>query len=447
MDNNFNKENELNQNNNTVDSNDINTINGQNNESSYTNNTDNTAPINFTMTSSDSETSNDTSDFTSVLPETSPASTENQFNEPIKKKRTGFTGGKFALGVISVITISVLSGVLGGVITHKYIGTKPITQTATAPINYSNYAPMNEAVTGGMPVPQIVETVKAGVVAVSSKTVNQLGQQGESVGSGFIFSKDGYIMTNYHVIEGASEVTILFNDNSQAKGKVVNYDANLDLAVIKVTDNKEMPAVLELGDSSKLVTGQPVVAIGNPLGTEFLGTVTTGIISSTNRDVNGNSFLQTDAAINAGNSGGPLLNDQGQVIGINTLKMSGSSESSSTASVEGMGFSIPINVAKEKIDALIKPALVLGISCKNITSDVAEYYSIPEGVAIMSITEFSAAEKAGLLLNDIITEMDGKPVKTVADINTIKNSHVSGDTIKFKVYRDKKYLDINVTLS
>ena len=214
--------------------------------------------------------------------------------------------------------------------------------------------------------------------------------------------------------------------------------------IIKVTSNIKMPAVAELGDSKNLQVGDSVVAIGNPLGKELLGSVTTGVVSALNRDVKVNNtthtYIQTDAAINSGNSGGALVNSAGQVIGINSAKISGSG-------VEGIGFAIPIDTVKPKLSGLLKPILKLGIAARDITSQLSEQYNVPEGVYVAEVQEFSAAEKCGLQVGDVIQKFDGKSIKTVEEINQIKSTHNSGDTVAIVVYRNGNTKTLQLTLT
>ncbi|XKS12232.1 S1C family serine protease [Clostridium ljungdahlii] len=259
-----------------------------------------------------------------------------------------------------------------------------------------------------------------------------------------IINEDGYILTNYHVIESAEKVSVIFNNKKEATAKVVNYDAGLDLAIIKVTTNEKMPAVAELGDSKNLQVGDSVVAIGNPLGKELLGTVTTGVISATSRDIkvgdNTQTYLQTDAAINPGNSGGALVNSAGQVIGINSAKIGGSG-------VEGIGFAIPIDTVKPKLSGLLKPILKLGIAGRDINSQLSQAYNVPEGVYVAEVQEFSAAERCGLKVGDVIQKFDGKSVKSISEINDIKATHKSGDTVEVVVNRNGSKKTLNLTLT
>jgi len=251
-------------------------------------------------------------------------------------------------------------------------------------------------------------------------------------------------LTNYHVISGATNIKVMLSNGKEVSAKVVNYDAAADVAVIKLAANTKVPGIAEFGDSDMLQVGESVVAIGNPLGKEFIGSVTTGVVSAVNRQVSIENkdlkFIQTDAAINPGNSGGPLVNSKGQVIGINTAKIG-------EAGVEGLGFAIPINTVNPKMENLIKPILNIGISCRDITQEISKEYNIPVGVYISQIKEYSAAEKSGLLAADIITKFDGQKIKTVAEINKIKATHKAGDVVKIELVRNKKTIKINLTLS
>ena len=278
---------------------------------------------------------------------------------------------------------------------------------------------------------------------------------GTATGSGVIISKDGYILTNNHVVNTSStssfyqvsqanKVTVkLYNDETTYDAKIIGTDETTDLAVIKI-EKDNLPAA-ELGDSDSIQVGEFSMAIGNPLGME--STVTAGIISAANREItsDGKQFtvIQTDAAINSGNSGGALVNSKGEVIGINTLKISGSG-------IEGIGFAIPINSTTKIYEQLISDGKVkrpyIGISGRDIDEQTAKQYNLVEGVYVVSVEQFSAAEKSGVKAYDVITEVDGKQIKNMDELNEIKNSHQIGDTINLKVYRDKEYIDIQLTL-
>jgi serine protease Do len=362
---------------------------------------------------------------------------------------------KIASYIIVGLICSMVSGVASGAAVMYWLpksGSASQAQTTQSSSNSTVYyktTPLSTTA-GSLSVTEIAKKVGPAVVGVSVKTADSTDQFGfpvdgeEGMGSGIIFNEDGYILTNYHVVDGASKITVIFNNKKEVGAKVVNYNSDLDLAVIKVTENVKMPAVAEFGNSKDVQVGEPVVAIGNPLGKELLGTVTAGVISAANRQIQvGNStqtLLQTDAAINPGNSGGALVNEFGQVIGINSSKISESG-------VEGLGFAIPIDVVKPQINSLLKPILLIGISCRDITSDIAKRYNMPEGVYVAQVQQYSAAEKAGIQAGDVIVKFDGKEVKTTSSMNTLKSSHKSGDVVSIQVYRDGKYMNLTLKLS
>lgn len=274
-------------------------------------------------------------------------------------------------------------------------------------------------------------------------------------GSGVIISEDGYILTNNHIVNTSStssyyqvsqanKVTVkLYNDDTIYDATIVGTDETTDLAVIKI-EKTGLPAA-ELGNSDSIKVGEFSMAIGNPLGME--STVTAGIISAVNRTITSENrnytVIQTDAAINSGNSGGALVNSKGQVIGINTLKLSGTG-------IEGIGFAIPINSTVDIYKQLISDGKVkrpyIGISGRDINEQTAKQYKLVEGVYIVSVEPYSSAEKAGLKSYDVITEVDGNKITSMDELNEIKNSHKIGDIINLKVYRDNNYVDVQVTL-
>ncbi|MBP3581107.1 MAG: trypsin-like peptidase domain-containing protein, partial [Clostridia bacterium] len=293
----------------------------------------------------------------------------------------------------------------------------------------------------------------------------------EASGSGFIYSSDGYIITNHHVIEDAKKVTVILHNSAEYEAQIVGSDSLSDIAVLKINPDKDTPLIpMEIGNSDELVVGESVVAIGCPAGIEFIGTVTDGIVSAINRNVEiSNDYgtnqktmtlIQTNATINHGNSGGPLINTRGQVIGINTLKLSSST-------YEGIGFSIPMNGAMPIIKQLIEHGKVIertqddfaygkgviGISGSAISEDESEYYNIPLGVLVVQIDKNSSAAKAGLRRGDIITHYNGKKVTSVDEINQAKGSARAGEQVTVTVYRDSENgygdgetLDITFTL-
>lgn len=284
-------------------------------------------------------------------------------------------------------------------------------------------------------------------------------REATATGTGVVITDNGYVVTNAHVIYDseygggeAKEISVLLNDEKSYDAELIGYDTDCDLAVLKI-DAKGLTAA-EFGDSDKLKLGESVVAIGNPLGFELMDTVTSGIVSGLNRNITINdkpmNLLQTDAAINSGNSGGPLINKYGQVIGINSSKMS-SSYSSNSASIEGIGFAIPSNDVSRIVDDIMQFGYVtgkpqLGISCQDVTETIANMYNLPVGVYVTAVTEGSAAEKAGLRTGDVITKIDGEDVATAEELTAKKNEHEAGDTIKITYVRSGKTEHVKVTL-
>ncbi len=276
-------------------------------------------------------------------------------------------------------------------------------------------------------------------------------------GSGIIISEDGYILTNNHVVDSKSEstyydisdatsvkVTLSSGEKQTYDAKIVGKDSQTDLAVLKIDAKNLVKAEFANSDSVKI--GEFTMAVGNPLA---LGTtITCGVVSAINREVDdgeGNKFtcIQTDAAINSGNSGGALVNSKGQVIGINTLKVS-------STGVEGIGFAIPINSTLSVTEELKTYSKVrrpyIGIGGRNLKEDIAKAHNLVAGVYVSNVEQFSAAEKAGIQIGDVITSIDGKEVKTMDELNEVKNTHKIGDKISLKIYRDGKYQDIQLTL-
>lgn len=290
------------------------------------------------------------------------------------------------------------------------------------------------------------------------------GNTGSSVatgiGTGIIMREDGYIVTNAHVIYdseyGSGEATAveirMSDEETIYDATIVAFDVETDLAVLKV-DQTGLPAA-EFGDSDACQVGEMVVAIGNPLGLELQNTVTCGIISALNRKVTINdktmTLIQTDTAINSGNSGGPLINSAGQVIGINSAKMS-SSVSSSSATIEGIGFAIPMTEAKEIVNDLINYGYVtgrpqLGITCQDVSEAVSQAYNLPIGAYIISVTEGGAADEAGLQTGDVITGINGQTIQTTEELNNYKNEFNAGDTVTLTIVRNGQEHQVDVVL-
>lgn len=364
------------------------------------------------------------------------------FQEPhVKaKKKRGFNKT-----IAGVVVCTLCSGFIGSGVTYLALKNN-LTQTKTININPATFDTESEALSAT----EAYNKVAPAAVVVSTKSVTQgyfmHTQEVEGIGSGFIINEEGYILTNYHVIQGAQEISVTLSNDVTTTAQVVNYDENQDVAMIKITDESvEIPATVELGDSDALQPGEEVIAIGTPLSTELSSTVTKGIISATSRSVAVESgvtmnLIQTDAAINAGNSGGPLVNTKGEVVGINSSKISGEA-------VEGIGFSIPINDIKDKIESLSKPILNLGISVRTIDESLSKQLNMEQGLYIVEVTEFSSAEKAGLKAGDIIVKADGTRIKTFDEFKEIKNAKEEGEDISLEVIRNGESKTINVTLT
>ena len=398
-------------------------------------------------------------------------------NKKYKKAKIGFMKGIFmpfisgALGTTLVISLIINVPTIKDKLLNNLNITTSINSnenenisnnlTITAPVSNSNLISLEEYSETGI---YAANKVLPSIVGITVEyTVNSpyygysMQSSGTATGSGVIISQDGYILTNNHIVStssntssfyqvsDATKVTVkLYNDETSYEAKIIGKDETTDLAVIKI-EKTNLPAAT-LGNSDELKVGEFSMAIGNPLGME--STVTAGIISAVNRTITSDgrnyTVIQTDAAINSGNSGGALVNSKGEVIGINTLKLSGTG-------IEGIGFSIPINSTKEIYTQLISDGKVkrpyIGISGRDIDEQTAKQYKLVEGVYIVSIEQFSAAEKAGLKPYDVITEVNNKKITNMNELNEIKNSFKIGDTISLKVYRDNSYIDVQLTLS
>ena len=361
------------------------------------------------------------------------------------------------------------------------------TQTDSAaaePMSFIELAARKDA----MSIPDIVDKVTPATVGVSSTFLYQgqtsysmfgfdfgmpqnTEQEVPATGTGIIMSDNGngsyYIITNAHVIYDSSEryhmgrakeVNIVLNEDfydgdTQFAATIVGYDIAEDIAVLKVTTNQKLKTA-EFGNSDDLRVGELVVAIGNPLGFELFGSVTTGIVSALDREVTINDstmkLIQTDTAINSGNSGGPLINSYGQVIGINSSKIS-SSYYSDSASVEGLCFAIPISHAREVINDLINYGYVtgkpmIGITGKDVTEEVAQAYGMPVGVYVRAVEAGSAADLAGIRVGDVIIAINGETITTYDELNKAKDNYKAGDTITLTVTRNGQDMDFNLVL-
>ncbi len=301
------------------------------------------------------------------------------------------------------------------------------------------------------PVVRAAKAVGPSVVGITNKAVARdwfnNPVETEGVGSGVIFRSDGYIVTNNHVVSNAKELIVSLADGRTLKGKLIGTDEVTDLAVVKV-DAKDLPAAT-FGDSDKIVVGEPAIAIGNPMGLEFKGSVTAGVISALNRTLeisdNRVKLLQTDAAINPGNSGGALVNADGEVIGINSAKLA-------AQGVEGMGFSIPINTVKDVIDQLMKSGYVarpyLGVTVFDPATAARYGYelNIDKGVYVFQLVLNGPAGRAGMQRGDIILKLDGAETNSVRDLRAKIAEHKVGDTVKVTFDRNGKEQTVDATL-
>ena len=284
-------------------------------------------------------------------------------------------------------------------------------------------------------------------------TTNYWGQpvSAAAAGSGFVISSDGYIVTNYHVIEGAESIKVAFYDGTTYDATLVGGEEESDLAVLKIDAEGLTPVTL--GDSDALTVGEQVAAIGNPLG-ELTFTLTSGYVSALNRPItmsSGNvmNMIQTDTAINSGNSGGPLFNIYGEVVGITSAKLS-NNNASSEASIEGLGFAIPINDVKDMITDIIENGYVtgkayMGITPAEVSDEAVERYGISDGVYVNAVTEGSAADKAGLEQGDIITALGDKTITSYSELKLALRTYRAGDTVAVTVDRDGQTLTLNIT--
>ena len=320
----------------------------------------------------------------------------------------------------------------------------PTLQINSKPESDSSNSADNYDTADGMAGEDIYKKVNPSVVSVISTTA-----EGTGSGSGVIMSKDGYIITNNHVVDGAQSVSVQLSDGTSLDAEIIGTDEQTDLAVIKVTPTSDLTAA-EFGDSDELEPGEYAYAIGSPGGVQFANTITGGRISAINRDLTVNdrvmTLIQTDASINNGNSGGALINKYGQVVGITSAKLSGNAFGSAT--VEGMGFAIPINTAKDIVDELIQNGYVsgrpsIGITGQNVESADGKV----SGVQVYSIDSRAKAASEGLQVGDVITAVDGTPTPDMDKVNELKQDKKAGDKLTLSVYRISTGKTLNITIT
>lgn len=401
---------------------------------------------------------------------------KNIIEEEERKKTHGFKNKVIIPFFSGVVGCSLVIGTCFGVpsIKEKILGVNNLTQATSSvtsitdstagSVDFVSLASYSDtAVYAANKILPSIVGIEVTYNVTQSNMFSMFGYGGETTseakasGSGIIISSDGYILTNNHVVNSKAEstfysisdatsvkVTLSTGDKKTYDAKIIGKDSQTDLAVLKI-DAKGLVAA-EFADSDKVKIGEFTMAVGNPLA---LGTtITCGVVSAINREVDdgdGNKFtcIQTDAAINSGNSGGALVNSKGQVIGVNTLKVASSG-------VEGIGFAIPINSTVKVIDELKTYSKVrrpyIGIGGRDLTEEIAKAHNLVEGVYVSSVEQFSSAEKAGIKIGDVITGVDGTTVRTMDELNEIKNKHSIGDKVKLTIYRDGKNQEVELVL-
>lgn len=366
--------------------------------------------------------------------------------------------------IVIIVILGILLGVVGGGIMGGLVGmyvarnaAPPV--AAPVPQEIRSVSPgqppvvQNMTVNATTEVVEVVRKIEPAVVTVVSNlggaSFGQRSGQAEASGSGVIISQDGHIVTNNHVIEGAGTVSVIYYDGKRAEANVVGADPVTDIAVLQV--NGAVPAVASFGDSSALQLGEWVIAIGSPLG-DYRGTVTVGVVSGLNRSVQGtmqDGLVQTDAAINHGNSGGPLINLAGQIIGINTLVVR---DTPTGAQAEGLGFAVPSNIVRAVAEQLISRGRIeypfIGISYTEVTPQLIAEMNLTtkNGVIVTQITPGSPAAKAGLQPRDVVTAINNQPIDENNSLRSILFKYRVGDTVTLTVERDGRTIQVQVTL-
>ena len=321
----------------------------------------------------------------------------------------------------------------------------PSRQAATINLQSSPASVENIPTEGGLSLQEIYERNIKSVVSISAILTG-----GSSTGTGVVLTEDGYIVTNAHVVENAAAISVQLTDQEIFQAQIIGTDELSDLAVLKISASGLTPA--QFGDSSSLRVGDTVVAIGDPLGVEFRGTYTDGIISGIDRDVDMDgrtmTLLQTNAALNSGNSGGPLINCYGQVIGINTMKIGAFTDK---AGVEGLGFAIPSTTVKTIVDQLISQGYVsgrptLGISGEGLSSFYQHYYRMPAGLYITQVSQSSEAYEKGVEEGDLLLSINDTPVTSMDDLKSTIFSCEVGQTVQVAIYRGGQQYLLELTL-
>ena len=378
--------------------------------------------------------------------------------EPEKRSRKGLWSFLIAAGVLvlAVVAATVVASLRGGGAVPPVDGGTGDGGDASSIVNISGAEKTTIPRIQGEAGVSLVCTAPAGeklsiqdmYEKVNPSTVLVVADKGEqaSIGTGVIMTADGYIITNAHVISGGKDCWIALDTGYTYDAKLVGYSEERDLAVLKAVDAADLPAA-SFGDSDLCRVGDTVYAIGNPLGVELRGTLTDGIISAINRDVQVDgrvmTLLQTTAALNNGNSGGPLINEYGQVVGINTLKMSGNG-SEMEATVEGLGFAVPISDACFVVNDIIANGRFRGVPVLGVM--VIESTDNGGQVSVYTVSEGSGAEEAGLLPGDVLLRADGQTLHSIHDLMAVRRTHLVGDTMTLTVLRDGQTFEADVPL-
>ncbi|MDO9099975.1 MAG: trypsin-like peptidase domain-containing protein [Caldisericota bacterium] len=351
--------------------------------------------------------------------------------------------------IIGMLFGGILGGILGNYVVMSNPGIFPWARSVSYPLTGT---PTGTTIvtTEEQAVENAVKIASPAVVRINVTATAQdpfwmIPSQETGIGSGFIITSDGYVLTNNHVVQDATTITVTLKDGREFRGQVVGTDPLSDVAVVKIS-GANLPTI-QLGDSSRLTVGQKVIAIGNPYGLDQ--TVTTGVISALERNIQADQgktlvgVVQTDAAINPGNSGGPLVDLSGRVVGINTMIYQ---------NAQGLGFSVSVNTARKVYDSIIATGSItwpaLGITGATLSSEISQQYniSITQGVYIASVTADSGAEAAGLRKGDVITELDGKMVATIDEVLRYIRTKSVGDDVEVVIHRDGRSQTITVTL-
>ena len=382
---------------------------------------------------------------------------------PTPPKKRGIGAGKI---IALALCFSLVGGVLGAGgtfiamrlaenVVPQVIGATDPTTTVILEGERSTVEIGSQTVQTGkeMTAAQVYATNVGSTVGITtSVTTNYWGYQTTSAasGSGFVLTKDGYILTNHHVIEDSNSVTVTMFDGTTYDAQVVGYDASNDIAVLKIEAEGLTPVVI--GDSEKMHVGDPVVAIGNPLG-ELTFSLTKGVISAMDRQVTFSTgatmnLIQTDCSINSGNSGGALFNLYGEVIGITNAKYSNNG-SSSEASIESIGFAIPVNAVMDIVESIIEKGYIskpyIGVSVTDV-SEETQAYGLPKGAAVRAVEDGSPSQKAGLQVNDIITAAGGQPITGSSDLIATVSKMEVGQELVLTVYRMGQELTITIVI-